>query len=166
MASCKPADRAKGELLEAHGSSRGYYTRVWPKYSCGTAIMFQQPAKSIITAHTHRHVRRDEVLPGGLLAPFWGRRNSISAQDVADRLVRNAMSEIGQSTNDAVVAPAGVLSSHADNQSLDLRRDRRTTWIGTAFGAVKLLSNQSPIPSQNRVWERDGGDRLQVFSAN
>src|SRR6516225_8359425 len=76
------------------------------------------------------------------------------------------MSEIGQSTDDAVVAPARVLSSHADNQSLDLCRDRGTTWIGTALGTVKLLSNQSPVPSQDRIWERDGGDRLQIFSAN
>ena len=47
----------------------------------------------------------------------------VPAKDVAHGLIRNDMAEISQSSDDAVVAPAGVLSGEADNERLDLGRD-------------------------------------------
>jgi hypothetical protein len=42
---------------------------------------------------------------------------------------------------------------------------RSTAGKGTLFGAVKLLGNQSAVPSQDRIGERDGSDRLQILAA-
>ena len=77
------------------------------------------------------HVRGDEILPGGILAPLGCRLDPVSAKDVADGLIGNGVAEIGQGSDDAVVSPAGVLSGEADNERFQFGRDagpaRRST---------------------------------------
>jgi hypothetical protein len=55
---------------------------------------------------------------------FWLRLGAgadpVSAKDVSHRLIGNGMAEIGQSSDNAVVSPTGVLSGEADNQRLHL----------------------------------------------
>src|ERR1017187_9047016 len=65
----------------------------------------------------------DEILPGSTLAPFRCRLDPVPAKDVAHGLIGNDMAEISQSSDDAVIAPAGVLSCEADNERLDPGRD-------------------------------------------
>jgi hypothetical protein len=69
------------------------------------------------------HVRGDEILPGGILAPLGCRLDPVAAKDVAHRLIGNGVAEIGQGSNDAVVSPAGVLSGETDNERLQFGRD-------------------------------------------
>ncbi|PYT22014.1 MAG: hypothetical protein DMG57_36770 [Acidobacteria bacterium] len=61
-------------------------------------------------------MRADELFPGCVLAPFGRRRQAMPPQDIADRLIRYAMTEIGQSSHDAIVTPSGILSRDSDNQ--------------------------------------------------
>jgi hypothetical protein len=61
------------------------------------------------------------------------------------------MSDVCKRANDAVVAPAAVLARQADHQRLYFRRDAGAAWIPALPGAVKLLRNQPPIPTQNRI---------------
>ena len=68
------------------------------------------------------HVGSNKILPGGLLAALGCRRDPISAKDVSHRLIGNGMAEIGQSSDNAVVSPTGVLSGEADNQRLQCGR--------------------------------------------
>jgi hypothetical protein len=76
-------------------------------------------------------VTRDEILPGGILAPLGCRLDPVSAKDVAHRLIGNGVAEIGQGSGDAVVPPAAVLSGEADNERFQFGRDaglaRRST---------------------------------------
>ena len=44
----------------------------------------------------------DEILPGGVLAAFGCRLDSVSSKDVAHRLNGNRVAEIGQGPDDAV----------------------------------------------------------------
>ena len=67
----------------------------------------------------------DEILPGSTLAPLRCRLDAVPAKDVANGLIGNNVAEIGQSSDDAVVSPAGVLSCEANNERLDVRRDAR-----------------------------------------
>ena len=77
------------------------------------------------------HVTGDEILPGGILAPLGRRLDPVSAKGIAHRLIGNAVAEIGQGSDDAVVSPAGVLSGEAHNERFQLGRDagpaRRST---------------------------------------
>ena len=49
-----------------------------------------------VAARQHRHMRGDEVLPGGGLAALWRRRNSMVFEDISDSLVRNVVPEVGE----------------------------------------------------------------------
>ena len=69
------------------------------------------------------HVAGDEILPGGILAPLGCRLDPVASEYVAHRLVGNGLTEIRQSSDDAVVSPAGVLSGEADNQRFQVGRD-------------------------------------------
>jgi len=42
------------------------------------------------------HVRGNEILPGGILAPLGCRLDPVAAKDVAHRLIGNHVAEIGQ----------------------------------------------------------------------
>src|SRR5580704_13921837 len=76
------------------------------------------------------------------------------------------MAEVCKRAHDAVVAPASVLARQADHQRLYFRRDARPARIATLSGAVELLRNQSPIPSQNGIRLCYGGDVLQSFASD
>jgi len=47
----------------------------------------------------------EKRLSSSLPFPFRGRLNTVGLEDVADRLIRNLVSQIGQGTLDAVVSP-------------------------------------------------------------
>jgi len=47
------------------------------------------------------------------------RRYTPTAQDVADRLIRDLMSQIGESPDDPIIAPRPIFLGHSDDQSLD-----------------------------------------------
>jgi len=64
------------------------------------------------------HVGGNEIFPSGILAPLGCRSDPESAQDVSHRLIGDGMAEIGQSSDNAIVSPTGVLSGEADNQRL------------------------------------------------
>jgi len=80
-----------------------------------------------------------------------------------DFLALSPMTKVGQRTDDAVVAPAGVLTSHPDHKCLHLAREWRTPRVGTSSGTAKLLSNQPPVPSKNGFGFGDAGDLLEPF---
>jgi hypothetical protein len=65
------------------------------------------------------------------------------------------MAEVSECAGDAVVSLARVLTGHPDNERFDFRRDRGTARIGAAFGAVELQGDQSAVPGQDGVGERD-----------
>jgi len=44
------------------------------------------------------HVRGDEILPGGILAPLGCRLDPVSAKDVSHGLIGNGVAETGQSS--------------------------------------------------------------------
>jgi len=67
------------------------------------------------------HVRGDELLPGAIGLPFQSWRNAIPAQNVADRLIRDAVPQIRECSDDAVVTPTRILSGHLKHQLHNFR---------------------------------------------
>jgi hypothetical protein len=68
------------------------------------------------------HVRSNEVRPSRLLITFRCRSDAKAPQNVANRLIRNAMTEILQGSRDAVVSLAAILAGHPDDQFDHLAR--------------------------------------------
>ena len=67
----------------------------------------------------------NEFCPCGRSPPLRRRRYAASRQNIADRLIRNLVAEIGQCPSDAVIAPGPVLLGHANDQVLDVFADTR-----------------------------------------
>ena len=93
----------------------------------------------------------DEILPSGRLTPFRCWCDVVVPQDVADGLVREAMAQVGQRTDDAVVTPARVLAQRSEPPALPPRVRPRSARIGAAFGTVELAGDQPPIPPEDGV---------------
>ena len=89
----------------------------------------------------------------------------MAAQNIPYCLIRHLMTQVGEGTDDPVIAPAGILSRHPDHQSFHFRRDRRATWILPVFRAVELLGHEPSIPGQDRVRLRDAGHLPQRLAA-
>jgi hypothetical protein len=75
------------------------------------------------------------------------------------------MAQIGQRTADSILAPAGILSRHSRHQSFQFRGNRWATRILPVFGAVELLGDQFPIPTQDRIRFGDAGDLPEQFAS-
>ena len=73
--------------------------------------------------------------------------------------------DIGQSSDDAVVSPAGVLSGEADDERLCFGRDAGPAWRSTEFGAVELSGNESPVPGEDGIRLGDTGNLLKRGAA-
>src|SRR6516162_9443670 len=99
----------------------------------------------------------DEILPGCVLAAFGSGRDAVPLENVSDRLIGDLVTEVGQCSGNPIVAPAGVLPSHAHDQRLDGSINARASGIGTMLRAVELARNQTTIPGQDRVWFGNAG---------
>src|SRR5262245_40688739 len=108
---------------------------------------------------------RIKFLPGRRATPLRCWSDVVPAQDVANRPIRDSMTQIGQRTHDAVISPAAVLARPVDYQRLHFRRDPWAAGTGTTMGPVELLRYQSSIPGQKGSRLGSAGDILQSFAA-
>ena len=86
----------------------------------------------------------------------------MAPQDIADRLIGNLVSQIGQRPRNPVIAPVPVLAGHANDQLLDLSPDpgpARTSRLR----AIELVGEKLAIPAQDGVrsgYTRNVGETL------
>src|SRR5579872_659945 len=74
------------------------------------------------------------------------------------------MTEVGQRADDTIITPARVLSRHFHYQGLHFPWNRRPARILPMFGAIELVGDELPIPSQDRVGFGDAGDLCEHFT--
>ena len=110
-------------------------------------------------------MRGNEILPSSILAPLGCRLDPVSAKNVAHRLIGNGMAKIGQGSDYAVVPPAGVLSGEAHNEGFEFGCDAGPALRSTAFGAVKFVGNESPVPGEDGIGFSDTGELLKCSPA-
>jgi hypothetical protein len=68
-------------------------------------------------------VRSNEIFPSRFLTALGRWRQLVPLKDVTHGLVGDEMTEIGQSSNNAILSPTGVLPGEADNQCLQFGFD-------------------------------------------
>jgi hypothetical protein len=61
------------------------------------------------------------------------------AENVSYGLVRQPVAQVSQSTNDAVISPAGVLSRYAHHQGFHFRRHGGPAGVLAMLGAIEFL---------------------------
>ena len=110
-------------------------------------------------------MRSNEVLPVCVLATLRRRRQAMTAKDVAYRLIRNNVTEVGQRSDNSIVTPAWVLSRHLNYQLRNLVLNWWPARIRALSGTVKLLGNQPAVPRKYRVRFGNAGDLFESFTA-
>jgi hypothetical protein len=83
--------------------------------------------------------------PGVILAASRCRLDPVPAKDLAYRLIGTVAAKLGQSSDDAVVSPAAVLSCEADHERLNLARDAVAARY--SHGLAMFLTVRLPWPS-------------------
>jgi hypothetical protein len=103
-----------------------------------------------IGRHKDVHVRADELLPGRGGLALWRWEEAMAFQDVAHGLVTDGIPEVGQSSDDPVVAPRAILLRDAHHQGFQLLVNLRPPHRLTLLRAITLLGDQCAVPAENR----------------
>ena len=74
----------------------------------------------------------------------------MTPENVSDRLVGNGIAEIRKRSDDSVVAPAGVLFRHPDNEVHDFPGKWWAANVLALLRSIKLLGHESAVPGENR----------------
>src|SRR5262245_45333211 len=99
----------------------------------------------------------DEVFPTGGVLSLGSGRNVMTTKDIADGLVRELVAKVGHGSHNPVVAPTWILLRHPHHQILDLLINPGPALSSPRLRSIKLVSDQFPIPAQNRIgFGRDG----------
>ena len=86
-------------------------------------------------------MRADKLLPrgGGLALGRWC--DAMALQDIAHGLVTDGVPEVGEGSDDPIIAPGTIFLRHADDQCLQLLVNR-----GTPRGLARVWSRQTSGP--------------------
>src|SRR5674476_180490 len=78
-------------------------------------------------------------------------------QNIADRLIRDLMPQIGQRPHNPIIAPGPILLGHANNQFLNFSVDPWPARGSPFLRAIELAGDEPSVPCQDGV--RQGGSR-------
>jgi hypothetical protein len=89
----------------------------------------------------------------------------MTPKHIAYCLIRNSVTEVGQSSDDPIVTPAWVLFCHLNHQFDDLAVNWWPTWIRALFGTVEFPGDQPAVPGKYRIRFRHTGNLFQSLTA-
>jgi hypothetical protein len=117
--------------------------------------------KSVARICSQCRARTPSMLP---FDSFRSGLDTMPLQNISDRVTRQPVTDISESTLDPQISPASVFVGETKNKRSNLRRH---PWAArcTARAAVILLGNQLPMPSQQGCRRDDGRDLFQDFPA-
>src|SRR5215510_9153308 len=108
----------------------------------------------------HGHMYTDELPPSHSLCAFRSGWDIMAFENIADRLVADAIAQVGHGTGNAVIAPRAILSGHPHYQILDLLTDAGTSNRRARQG-VNGLVYELTMPGEDGVGLRNRGDLCQ-----
>lgn len=87
-------------------------------------------------------------------------------QDISDCLIRNLVTDVGQSALDPVITPIRILLRESYDQFDDLWSNSWPTDRFPLLAVVPLLRHEFPMPAEERVGRDNSGQLHQRLSAN
>jgi len=93
----------------------------------------------------------DELSPRHGRFALRGWWDAVPFQDVAHRLVADAIAQVGQAPHNAVIAPRTILSGHPHHEVFDLFRNARTANRLRGLGTIALPIRACAVPGKNGV---------------
>ena len=88
----------------------------------------------------------------------------MASQNVSHRLIGQAVAQIGQRSDDAVISPASILTRHSHHQGFHVRWNGGAAWILLVFGTIELLGDEPSLPGQDGVRLGNAGDLSERFA--
>src|SRR5262249_6865168 len=107
----------------------------------------------------------NEIRPGCRALALWRRRQRVALQDIADRLIADLVSKIGQRPRNPVITPVTVLLGHANDQLLNLSLDPRSSEASTSLRTIEFAGDQLAVPGQDGVRSRRIGHLAENVAA-
>ena len=89
----------------------------------------------------------------------------MALQHIADGLIADLVSQIGQRPRNPVIAPVTVLPRHADDQLLNFSLDPSPAGASTSFRAIEFAGHQLAVPGQDGVRPGDIGHLAENLAA-
>ena len=108
--------------------------RVKPVTHQSRTLWSRNPTILEVGRHQYRHVRTDKVFPTRCLLPLGSRWNIMAAENIAHRLIREPVTQVGHGADDPVIAPE-IFLRHLHHQPLGFLVNS-----GTTPGFAKLRS--------------------------
>jgi hypothetical protein len=82
-----------------------------------------------------------EVFPTGRVIPLWSGRDVMTTEDIADGLVRQLVTKVGQGSHNPVVAPIEILLGHPFDQTFYLLINPGPTLSSPRLRSIKLVGD-------------------------
>ena len=115
----------------------------------------------------HFLVTANELGPSSVALALRGWTQAVSFQDIADSLVGNMISQIGQCADDAILAPGWILVDELEHQLFDLGRDERSSRFGGASARkIPFAGDQTAVPFEQGFGLHGGDDRAQLYGTS
>ena len=118
-----------------------------------------------VDGRQHVPVGLDEGRPRRLSLSLTCRFDAVLFQDVTDGLVGDLVAEVGQRSLDAIVTPGRILACHAEHQLDDFLGHGRTADRLALVAVVPFLSDEHPMPAEDRVRREERADFLQSLAS-
>jgi hypothetical protein len=81
-------------------------------------------------------------------------------EDIADRLVADAIAQVGHGTHHAVIAPRAILASHAYHQCFEFLVHARASNRFARRRAITRLGHERAVPGEDGIGLRNRGDLI------
>src|SRR5262249_39892152 len=111
-----------------------------------------------VRGHEYIHVRTDKLLPCRGFLAFRGWWNAIALENVPHSLIADRITQMPQSSHNAVIAPRTTLLGETHDQGLGCGIDWGAPKRLALLGTVNLLRDELPMPCQNRLRLDDRSD--------
>ena len=127
-------------------------------------VTISRSTEEEVRAGENVHVPSNKVPPGGGLAPLRRRGDSMPAQDIANSLVGQRMSQVWP-----MLPQSGHSPSRSSREPSEPPDPRSRDWCAAGrrsapLAAIEFLSHQSAIPGENGIGFGEARDLLQSFA--
>jgi hypothetical protein len=104
-----------------------------------------------VGGHEHVHMDTDELLLGHGGLALRDRGDAVTLEDIAHRLVADAIAQVGHGANDAVIAPGAILAGHPHHQGLQLLGNAGTSESLARLRTAIRLGHERAVLAEDDV---------------